>query len=243
MAATEIFPAIDIREGKVVRLIQGDYNQQIDYASDPCEVARQFLDAGTHWLHIVDLDGAKTGTVYNLAVLERILALGEVRIQVGGGIRSQRTIKKLLDAGAARVIIGTRGIEDWEWFEEMVYDPDFRERIVLGLDARNGKLASHGWTQQTAVSAVEVAQKVSPWPLAAIVYTDIACDGMLAGPNFDQTEYMVRATRIPVIASGGISSLEDVRRLASFGVAGIIIGRSLYEGKVRLADALNVVRT
>ena len=209
----EIFPAIDIKDGKVVRLIQGDYDQQIDYSTEPDQVAKSFLEAGTNWLHIVDLDGAKTGTVYNLAVLEKILKVGRVKIQIGGGIRSQRIIKKLLDAGAERVIIGTRGIEDWEWFEELVHDSDFAGRIVLGLDARNGKLASHGWTQQTKILAVDIAAKVSKWPLAAIVYTDIAKDGMLAGPNFEQTELVAKSTDIPIIASGGVSSLEDVREI------------------------------
>lgn len=239
----EIFPAIDIRDGKVVRLIQGDYNQQIDYAPDPCEVARQFLDAGTRWLHIVDLDGAKTGTVYNLAVLEKILKLGEVKIQIGGGIRSRETIQRLLGAGAERVIIGTRGIEDWEWFEQTVREPEFRGRIVLGLDAREGRLASHGWTQQTDVLAADIARKVSAWPLAAIVYTDIARDGMLTGPNVGQVEQMTRATEVPIIASGGISSLEDIRRLIPLPIAGIIVGRALYEGKVHLVDALRIART
>jgi phosphoribosylformimino-5-aminoimidazole carboxamide ribotide isomerase len=238
----EIFPAIDIKDGKVVRLIQGDYDQQIDYSTEPDQVAKSFLEAGTTWLHIVDLDGAKTGTVYNLAVLEKILKVGRVKIQIGGGIRSQRIIQKLLDAGAERVIIGTRGIEDWEWFEELVHDSDFAGRIVLGLDARNGKLASHGWTQQTKILAVDIAAKVSRWPLAAIVYTDIAKDGMLAGPNFEQTELVAKSTDIPVIASGGVSSLEDVRKLTALPLGGIIIGRALYEGKMNLADAIALVK-
>ncbi len=236
----EIFPAIDIKDGKVVRLIQGDYDQQIDYSTEPQDVAKSFLEAGASWLHIVDLDGAKTGTVYNLAVLEKILKAGQVKIQIGGGIRSQRIIQKLLDAGAERVIIGTRGIEDWEWFEALVHDSDFKNRIVLGLDARNGKLASHGWTQQTKILAVDIAAKVSQWPLAAIVYTDIAKDGMLAGPNFEQTELVAKSTDIPVIASGGVTSLEDVRKLTALPLGGIIIGRALYEGKLNLADAIKL---
>ncbi len=238
----EIFPAIDIKDGKVVRLIQGDYAQQIDYSTEPDQVAKRFLEAGATWLHMVDLDGAKTGTVYNLAVLEKILKVGQMKIQIGGGIRSQRIIKKLLEAGAERVIIGTRGIEDWEWFKELVHDPEFAGRIVLGLDARNGKLASHGWTQQTKILAVDIAAKVSKWPLAAIVYTDIAKDGMLAGPNFEQTELVAKSTDIPIIASGGVSSLEDVQKLTPLPLGGIIIGRALYEGKINLADAIALVK-
>jgi phosphoribosylformimino-5-aminoimidazole carboxamide ribotide isomerase len=238
----EIFPAIDIRGGKVVRLIQGDYDQQIDYPLEPKSVAESFLAAGTQWLHMVDLDGAKTGTVYNFSVLKEILSLGGLKVQIGGGIRSQRIIKQLLDAGAQRVIIGTRGIEDWEWFKSMVHDSDFANRIVLGLDARNGKLASHGWTQQTKIYAKDIAAKVSKWPLAAIVYTDIAKDGMLSGPNFEQVELLAKATQIPVIASGGVSSLDDVRNLLPLPVAGVIIGRALYEGKVDLAEAIKMVQ-
>ncbi|MFA5864064.1 MAG: 1-(5-phosphoribosyl)-5-[(5-phosphoribosylamino)methylideneamino]imidazole-4-carboxamide isomerase [Phycisphaerae bacterium] len=236
----EIFPAIDIRDGKVVRLIQGDYDQQIDYSPQPEQVAENFLQAGAKWLHIVDLDGAKTGSVYNLSVLEKILKVGQLKIQIGGGIRSQRIIKKLLDAGAERVIIGTRGIEDWEWFKEMVRDADFAGKIVLGLDARKGKLASHGWTEQTKIKAVDLAAKVSHWPLAAIVYTDIACDGMLSGPNFEEIELITKATDIPIIASGGVSSIEDVRRLSTLPVAGVIIGRAIYEGKINLEEAIKI---
>jgi len=238
----EIFPSIDIRDGKVVRLIQGDYDQQIDYPIDPQTVARNYCEAGATWLHMVDLDGAKTGTAYNMTVLEKVLKVGGLKVQIGGGIRSQRVIKKLLDAGAQRVIIGTRGIEDWEWFESVVHEPEFKNRIVLGLEARNGKLASHGWTQQTKIFATEIAAKVSKWPLGAIVYTDIAKDGMLSGPNFEQVEVIAKSTRIPVIASGGVSCIQDVERLNSLPVAGVIIGRALYEGKVDLREAVRLTQ-
>ncbi len=242
MLQMEIFPAIDLKDGKVVRLIQGDYNRQIDYSTEPEQVARSYVDAGSRWIHIVDLDGAKTGSVYNFGVLERILKVGDVKIQVGGGIRSQRVIKQFLDAGASRVIIGTRSVEDWEWFHDMVHDAEFAGKIVLGLDARDGKLASHGWTKQTNILATDLARKVSRWPLAAIVYTDIARDGMLTGPNFDQLELMTKATSVPVIASGGVGTIEDVRRLKEFSIAGIIIGRALFEGKVDLKEAICEVR-
>jgi phosphoribosylformimino-5-aminoimidazole carboxamide ribotide isomerase len=242
MLDMEIFPAIDLRDGKVVRLVQGDYDQQINYAAQPAEMARSFVAAGTNWIHVVDLDGAKTGTTYNFDVLKEILQVGDVKIQVGGGIRSQRVIQKFLEAGASRVIIGTRGIEDWEWFEEVVYSPEFAGRIVLGLDAKDGKLASHGWTKVTKLRATDVAEKVSDWPLAAIVYTDIARDGMLTGPNVEQLELMTEATDVPIIASGGIGSIEDVKRLKDLPIAGIIIGRALYEGKVDLAEAIEAVR-
>lgn len=243
MSEMEIFPAIDLKDGKVVRLIQGDYNRQIDYSTEPQDVAKSYVDAGSRWIHVVDLDGAKTGSTYNFGVLERILKVGDVKIQVGGGIRSQRVIKQFLDAGASRVIIGTRSVEDWEWFHDMVHDVDFRGKIVLGLDARDGKLASHGWTHQTNVLATDLAKKVSKWPLGAIVYTDIACDGMLTGPNFEQLELMTRATAVPVIASGGVGTIEDVRKLKEYSLAGIIIGRALFEGKVNLVEAIREIRS
>ena len=233
-----IYPAMDIRDGKVVRLIQGDYDRQIDYATDPERVAAEFRTAGTEWIHMVDLDGAKTGATYNFDVLAKILKAGPVKVQVGGGIRSRQTIQRFLDAGAERVIIGTRGIEDWDWFQDMAHAPEFSRRIVLGLDARNGMLASHGWIQQTIIPAVDIARKVSTWPLAAIVYTDIAKDGMLEGPNFEQVERMAEATDVPVIASGGVTSLDDVHRLCGLPIDGMIIGRALYEGKLNLAQAL-----
>ncbi len=242
MSAIEIFPAIDLKDGKVVRLIQGDYAQQIDYASDPEQVAKDFLAAGAKWIHVVDLDGAKTGTVYNFTVLEKILKVGDIKIEIGGGIRSQRVIQRFLDAGAARVIIGTRSVEDWDWFKEMVHSPEFSGKIVLGLDARDGRLASHGWTKQTKIFAKDIASKVSSWPLAAIVYTDIAKDGMLCGPNFEQVELIARATTIPIVASGGISSIEDVRRLLTLPIAGIIIGRAIYEGRIKLSEAIQATR-
>jgi len=242
MSAIEILPAIDLKDGKVVRLIQGDYDQQINYELEPEEVAKSFIEAGAKWIHVVDLDGAKTGNVYNFDVLKRILAVGQIKVEVGGGIRSKRIIQKLLEAGASRVIIGTRALEDWEWLEEVACDPDFREKIVLGLDAKNGMLASHGWTKVTHLKATDVAAKVTDWPLAAIVYTDIARDGMLTGPNIEQLELLIRATDVPIIASGGVGSLEDVRKLTELSLAGIIIGRALYEGKVNLTEAIEIVK-
>lgn len=238
-----IFPSIDIKDGKVVRLIQGDYDRKIEYPQDPIDVARSYADAGSVWLHMIDLDGAKTGKACNAAVIEQVLKATDLKVQVGGGVRTEQTIRQLLEAGAERVIIGTRSLEDWQWFRTVVGDDANAGAIVLGMDAREGMLASRGWTAQTDISAVELAGKVSDWPLAAIVYTDIARDGMLTGPNFDQTERLARATNIPVIASGGIGCLDDVRRLAELPLAGIIIGRALYEAKVDLAEAIEAIQS
>ncbi len=240
MSKKNIYPAIDIRNKKVVRLIQGDYNQQIDYADNPVRVAEGFVRDGATWIHIVDLDGARSGTMYNFEVIGNILALGEVSIQIGGGIRSGEAIRKLLDAGASRVIIGTRGLEDWTWFESVVHNPDFADKIVFGLDARDGKLASHGWEKQTETPATEIAKKVSDWPLAGIVYTDIARDGMLTGPNIEQLELMTKSTKVPIIASGGIGKLEDVKKLLPLNIDGVIIGRAIYENKINLSEAIEL---
>jgi len=234
----DILPAIDIREGRVVRLLQGDYARQIDYSDDPLDVARGFVDAGAGWLHMVDLDGARAGRVCNADTFKRVLAAVELNVQIGGGVRTAESISELLDAGATRVIIGTRSLEDWQWFKDIVHDEMFAERIVLGMDARNGKLATRGWTEQTETSAVELAKRVSGWPLAAIVYTDIARDGMLGGPNLRHVECVANATDVPVIASGGVTSIDDVRRLARLPVAGAIIGRAIYEGKIDLVEAI-----
>jgi len=234
----EIFPAIDIKAGKVVRLVRGDYDQQIDYPADPVDVAGGFLDAGADWLHVVDLDGARTGTTSNTDTIKKILGSVELKVQIGGGIRTRRSIMQLLDAGATRVIIGTRSLEDWDWFRDTVHQQALAGKIVLGIDARDGKLAVRGWTEQTDVAAVDVASRVRGWALAAIVYTDISRDGMLAGPNLDRTQEIAESTDVPVIASGGVTSIDDVRRLTALPVAGAIIGRALYEGKIDLAEAI-----
>lgn len=239
----QIFPAIDIRDGRVVRLIQGDYSQQINYADDPVEVAKRFVDAGAEWLHMVDLDGAKLGVSHNLKTVCRLLSSTTLKVEIGGGIRTHETMRTLLDAGATRVILGTKSLEDFEWFRETVHHHEFSNRVVLGLDARHGMLATHGWIEQTNVSAIEVAKKVDTWPIAAIVYTDIAKDGMMQGPNFEQVEAMARATRIGVIASGGVTTTDDVRRLNTLPLAGAIIGRALYEGTIDLAEAVRISKT
>jgi len=238
----QIFPAIDILDGRVVRLIQGDFAEQINYADDPGEVAQRVVDAGAEWLHVVDLDGAKLGVSHNLKTVCRLLSSTTLKVEIGGGIRTHETRRTLLDAGAARVILGTRSLEDFEWFRQTVHHADFSGRVVLGLDARQGMLATHGWLEQTNVSAIEIAKKVDAWPIAAIVYTDIAKDGMMQGPNFEQVEAMARATRIGVIASGGGTTIEDVRRLNTLPLAGTIIGRALYEGAIDLAEAVAVTQ-
>ena len=238
----DILPAIDLRAGKCVRLLQGDYSKQIDYADDPVAVAGQFEQAGARWLHLVDLDGAATGRLCNLPVIERILRQTRLKVEVGGGLREADVIESLLAAGVARCVVGTKALEDWAWFEPLLRRPSCRGRICLGLDARLGKLAVRGWTKEMTLTALEVADRVADWPLAAIVYTDIGRDGMLLGANIEAMREMAERSRVPVIASGGVTDIDDVRRLAELPLLGIIIGRAIYEKQIDLAEAILVAR-
>jgi len=238
----EIIPAIDLRGGKCVRLLQGDYNKQIDYADDPVAVAKQFMQAGALWLHVVDLDGAREGRSCNAATIERLIAETPLRVEVGGGLREATVIESLLDIGAARCIVGTKALQDWAWFEELVHRPKCRGKIVLGLDAREGRLAIQGWTEQTAETVLQVADRVADWPLAAIIYTDIACDGMMSGPNIEATQALAEHSQIPVVASGGVATIDDVHKLVPLPLFGAIIGRAIYEKQIDLAEAIRVAR-
>jgi phosphoribosylformimino-5-aminoimidazole carboxamide ribotide isomerase len=238
----QVIPSVDLRGGRVVRLKQGDYGRQIDYDVDPIEVATAYAAAGAEWFHIVDLDGAKEGKPMQTPLIERMIAASGLKVQVGGGIRSTDDIQRLLESGACRVVVGTRAMEDWEWFEWIVKDENFRQKLVLALDAKNGVVATRGWTADSGKLAVDVAREVSDWPLGAILYTDVAKDGMMAGPNFEATAKLAEAGRVPVIASGGVGNIEHIRRLTELPVWGVIVGRSLYEGTLDLAEALRVGR-
>jgi phosphoribosylformimino-5-aminoimidazole carboxamide ribotide isomerase len=235
-----IIPAIDLRDGKCVRLIQGQYDRQINYRDNPVEQAEDFIADGAQWLHIVDLDGAKLGRPANTETISAIAALGKLRIQVGGGLRDEASVKQLLDLGVKRVIIGTKAVQDFEWFSEMTRK--FSGQIALGLDAKGSKVATHGWTQDSSQTILEFATEAAKLPLAAIIYTDIAKDGMMSGPNFERTRTLVEAVNIPVVASGGVNTVEDIRKLAEFNPAAAIIGRSLYEGTLNLTDAIEAAR-
>ncbi|MCG3179194.1 MAG: 1-(5-phosphoribosyl)-5-[(5-phosphoribosylamino)methylideneamino] imidazole-4-carboxamide isomerase [Phycisphaerae bacterium] len=234
----DILPAIDLRDRKVVRLLQGDYGRQIDYADDPLAVARDFESRGARWLHVVDLDAARTGEPTNYDVIAGLCSGTGLAVEVGGGVRSEATIARLLDMGVTRVVIGTRALREWDWFAGLFAEPRFAGRVVLGLDARAGRLAADGWTQSTGESAVEVARRSGPLPLAGIVYTDIATDGMMTGPNLAAVREMVAASPHPVIASGGVGSADHIRALARTGAAAAIVGRALYEGAVTIESAL-----
>jgi phosphoribosylformimino-5-aminoimidazole carboxamide ribotide isomerase len=232
----EIWPAIDIRGGKCVRLQQGDYGRETVFGDDPSAMARHWVEMGANCLHLVDLDGAREGRPVNLSAIERIIKASGVPCELGGGIRDEETICKLLELGLFRLVIGTLALKQPDWFREMCHK--FPGRLVLGIDARSGFVATEGWLETSATSAVELARQFAGEPIAAVVYTDIATDGMLAGPNVAEMFAMQRAVEWPVVASGGVTTKEDVARLAAAEMAGCIIGRALYEGTITLAEAL-----
>ncbi len=236
-----VYPAIDLRGGRVVRLRQGDYAQEKSYADDPVAQAKAFADAGATWLHMVDLDGARSGRMSHLDVIRRVCEQTGLKVQVGGGIREEAVIRQLFDCGVARAILGTAALANWLWFEGLMRDPTYHGRVVLGLDARGGKLAVQGWERSLEATALEVAGKVSDWPLAAIVYTDISTDGTMQGPNLEATRRITEVTRVPVIASGGVGTTEHLRALRGLAVAGVIVGRALYEGAFTLEQAIQIV--
>jgi phosphoribosylformimino-5-aminoimidazole carboxamide ribotide isomerase len=235
-----ILPSVDLRDGRVVRLKQGDYAQQINYSVDPLDTARAFRDAGAAWMHVVDLDGAKEGRPVQTDLIARMIAATHLKVEVGGGIRTADDITRLLDAGASRVVLGTKAFEDWAWFEWQVKDPQFADRLVLAVDAKDGVIAVKGWQESSGRLAADVAREVSDWPLAAILYTDVAKDGMMTGPNYDATRTLAQAGKVPVIASGGVGHLEHIAEVKKTGAWGCIVGRSLYEGTVDLRAALRL---
>lgn len=236
----QIVPSVDLRDGKVVRLQQGDYGRQLDYDLDPIETVRRFEQAGAQWMHIVDLDGAKAGAPRQRDLIGRMIAATKMSVQIGGGVRQTEHVQELLDLGAARVVVGTAAMEQWDWFEQMTKNPAFDRKLVLALDAKSGYVATRGWTQTTDRRAVDVAKQVSGWPLGAILYTDVAKDGMMSGPNIEHTVALAQAGDVPVIASGGVRDISHIRALLGKGIWGVIVGRSLHEGTLDLAEAIRV---
>ncbi|MEI8198137.1 MAG: 1-(5-phosphoribosyl)-5-[(5-phosphoribosylamino)methylideneamino]imidazole-4-carboxamide isomerase [Phycisphaerae bacterium] len=237
----QLIPAIDLRHGQVVRLKRGDYAQETTYDWDPVETARRFEAAGCTWLHVVDLDGAREGRPVNLGIIEKIVRATKLLVEVGGGIRNEESMEYLLAIGAQRLILGTKALADMDWFHTMAEDSRFRKRLVLDLAARDGLVSTHGWTQtdQDQTKAVDVAKRVDDWPLAGIIYTDIARDGMLTGPNLTATGMLTKAVKnLPIIHSGGVTKLADVKALKSLKITGIIVGRAIYEGTLDVAAAV-----
>ena len=239
-AGHAVYPAIDLLGGKCVRLRQGDYAQETIFADDPVSVARKWVDLGADRIHLVDLDGAKAGKPVNLDVIRRIVAAVPVPCQLGGGLRTDDHLATLFDLGVQWAVLGTKALHDPAWVRRAA--ERFPQRIVLGLDARNGYVATEGWLTTSTTLAIDLVQLVEDAPIFAVVYTDIARDGMMAGPNFDALADMQAATRLPLIASGGVCTLEHVRRLKAADIFGSIVGRALYEGQLALPDVLSLAR-
>jgi phosphoribosylformimino-5-aminoimidazole carboxamide ribotide isomerase len=239
----EILPSIDLRGGRVVRLKQGDYAQQINYDADPVATANAFREAGANWMHVVDLDGAKEGRPVQSDLIASLIKASGLKVECGGGIRSTDDIRRLLDAGASRVVVGTKALEDWPWFLGLVNEPEFDRKLVLAVDAKDGYVATRGWTETTKRQAADIAREVSGLPVGALLYTDVSKDGMLHGPNVAHTQALAQAGDVPVIASGGVGNIGHIREIVNAPpIWGAIVGRSLYEGTLDLREAIRVAR-
>ena len=237
----EIWPAIDLRGGRCVRLKQGDYNQETVFGEDPAAMAKYWVDQGARRLHLVDLDAARNDpTEANRAAIAAITEAVDIPCQLGGGVRDDGAIRSLLSLGLRRLIVGSAALKDPEWFARAC--DCYPDQLAAGIDARDGMVATDGWLETSSTPAVDLARdlRARTGSISAIIYTDIARDGMMAGPNLPALKEMERATDIPVIASGGVTTIDDVRTLTAAGTHAAIIGRSLYEGVINLAEATQV---
>ncbi len=236
-----LYPAIDLKDGQAVRLLRGEMDKATVFNNDPAAQAKAFVDAGCDWLHLVDLNGAFAGEPVNAAPVEAILAACNVPAQLGGGIRDMATIETWIDKGLARVILGTVAVENPDLVREAARE--FPGKVAVGIDARNGMVATKGWAEETDVQVTDLARSFEDAGVAAIIYTDINRDGAMQGPNIEATAALARAVSIPVIASGGVSSLDDLIALRDCGVEldGAISGRALYDGAIDLAEAIRAL--
>ncbi len=235
-----IFPAIDLFEGKAVRLLKGEYDQMTVYNEDPLSVARDFAACGATCLHLVDLEGAKSGTTPNIDTVRRLAAETDLFTEVGGGIRNMDTVRAYLTAGVDRVILGTAALQDEAFLKEAL--SEYGDRIAVGVDIRDGKVAIRGWVETSETDAMEFMAKLEQLGVRTVICTDISRDGAMAGTNHDLYEELTSRFQMNVIASGGVSSLEDVRRLAQKNLYGAIIGRAYYTGAISLEEAIEVAK-
>jgi len=232
----EVIPAIDLKGGKCVRLYQGDYSRETVFSEEPTEMALHWQSLGARRLHIVDLDGAAKGKLWHATLIEEIARMVRIPIQVGGGLRRIEAIEQALELGVARMILGTTAIDDQDLIKEACRR--FGNRVIVSIDARDGYVATHGWQESTAVTAIELAEMMASFGVERFIYTDISRDGTLTEPNYDSVHELSVKTRLPIIVAGGISSLEHLKRLAKLGVEGAIVGRALYTGDIDLKAAL-----
>ena len=236
-----VIPAVDIRGGRCVRLFQGRPDEETVYFDRPADAARRWADQGAELIHVVDLDGAFEGRPANFDAIAAIAREVQAPIEVGGGIRTDETAARYLDLGVARVVLGSRALAEPDWVARLC--ETFPARIAAGIDARDGRVAVQGWAETSAVDALEFARKLDTIGLRAIIFTDVATDGAMTGPNLGALSLLVEAVRTPVIASGGIASLDDVRRVAALKVEGVIIGKALFAGAFSLPAAIEAART
>lgn len=235
-----IYPAIDIKDGKCVRLLRGSFSDVTVYGDNPVDMARKWESLGGEFIHVVDLDGAVKGHGVNAGIIKDICETVKVPVQTGGGIRTMEDIETKLACGISRVIIGTKAVSDLGFVERAV--KEYGSRIVIGIDAKDGMAAVEGWEKTSDYTAIELAQKMESIGVKTIVYTDIATDGTLAGPNVEAMREMVNSVGIDIIASGGVGSLEHIKSLIGTGVEGVIVGKALYTGAVDLKEAVNAVK-
>lgn len=231
-----LFPAIDIRDGKCVRLVQGDYGKEMIYHNSPSDMAKEWERQGATYIHVVDLDGAKTGNSLNKKAISEIVQSVSVPIQVGGGIRTMEQVDLYCNLGVSRIIIGTAAIENPTFVKEAV--AKYGEKIAVSIDARNGFVATNGWTETSTVKAVDLLKELAAIGITTVVYTDILKDGMLQGPNFEELQLMQEASHIDIIASGGVSTERDIVKLKDMQLYGAIIGKALYEGNISLETVM-----
>ena len=236
----KLFPAIDLVGGKAVRLVRGDYNQMTVYSEDPAGVASGFKAAGAEYLHLVDLEGARDGNTPNLGTVREIIARTDLFVEIGGGIRSEETVRTYLEAGAARVILGTAALNDPEFLDRML--DKYGERIAVGVDFRDGKVAVKGWRELSDVTCFDFCETLEKKGVKTVICTDISKDGLLGGTNIDLYREMVRRFSMDLTASGGVSSLEDVRKLRDMGIYGAILGKALYTGMLDLGEAVKLCK-
>lgn len=236
-----VIPAIDLKDGQCVRLRQGDLNQPTVYSEDPAAMAAHWQQRGGRLLHLVDLNGAVDGQPRNFSFIDKILTAVSIPVQVGGGIRTIETVRLYFSRGVHRLVLGTSALNNPTFLTQAC--KEFPSRILVGIDARDGKVAVHGWTHVSGTSVTDLVRQLAGYPLAGIIYTDIAKDGMLAGPNLAALREMVGCSPVPVIASGGITCLDDLRAIQSLGsrIAGAIVGKALYDGKLDLTEAIQAV--
>ena len=240
----KIIPAIDIQNGNCVRLRQGDFSQETIFNNSPLDIAKKWVKDGAQRLHIVDLDGARLGEPINIDLISKICkTFPSIPVQIGGGIRDIETARKYFHAGASFIIIGTKAVEDPNFVKDLC--SEFHKKIIIGIDAKNGEVATEGWVSNSKVNAISLSKKFEDFGVSEIVYTDIEKDGMMGGLNIEATVDLAKEINIPVIASGGVSSNDDLKKIINyekFGISGVIVGRALYENKINIKEAKEILR-